>query len=202
MAQEFVWRKKELHALKSMVIASRGTHASQLHVRAAIPLLYAHWEGFVKQISGYYLEFVARSKIKHRNLPPHFLARVVRRIIHDAISTSKTKACIDVVRFFRESMDSTSDINFRTGIATKANLNSDVLKDIVLALGLDYSLFATKEKLIDEKLLANRNNIAHGERCLVDADEYLSTHDGMLTVMQTFYDEIENSVLLERYRIS
>jgi hypothetical protein len=66
---------------------------------------------------------------------------------------------------------------------------------------LDYTFFATKEKLIDEQLLANRNSIAHGQHCMVDAEEYLSLHDEILGAMQNFYDQIENAVILGSYKL-
>jgi hypothetical protein len=50
-------------------------------------------------------------------------------------------------------------------------------------------------------LLANRNSIAHGQHCMVDAEEYLSLHDEILGAMQNFYDQIENAVILGSYKL-
>ncbi len=72
LAAEFAWRKKELHGLKTIVIANEKTHNRDLCIRAAVTLLYAHWEGSVKQAAGYYLEFVARSDCATNSFPGTF----------------------------------------------------------------------------------------------------------------------------------
>jgi hypothetical protein len=42
------WRKKELSTLR-ILIATRGrAHEQAALRRAAVPILYAHWEGFAK----------------------------------------------------------------------------------------------------------------------------------------------------------
>jgi hypothetical protein len=107
---------------------------------------------------------------------------------------------LDLVAFFRSKAASQCKINWKTGINTKANLKSSVFQEIVASLGLDYSRFATKEKLIDEKLLKNRNSIAHGRYSLVGFEEYLELHDEMYGIMQDFYNQIENSAFLGSYR--
>ena len=83
----------------------------------------------------------------------------------------------------------------------KSNLNSEVLREIVASLGLNYSPFATKEKLLDEKLLANRNSIAHGRHEVMAAKEYLSLHEDVFGLMQDFYNQVENAVLRKQYRV-
>jgi hypothetical protein len=75
-----------------------------------------------------------------------------------------------------------------------------VLREIALLLGLDYSRFETKEVLIDEKLLGNRNRIAHGEALLVDLNEYLSLHEEVHGVMQDFYNQIDNLAFTGSYQ--
>jgi hypothetical protein len=200
MSKEFAWRKKELHGLKVLVLANQATHFRDLCIRAAVTILYAHWEGIVKQLGGFYLEFVARKKLAHDKLPANFLAMAVSRLIRSASITSKIQPCLDVVIFFQTQMAARSQINWRSGIDTKSNLNSTTLREIVLLLGLDYTRFVTKEKLLDEKLLGNRNRIAHGQHSLVNLDEYLELHDEVQGIMQDLYNQIENLAFTGAYR--
>ena len=188
MQEEFAWRKKELHNLKVLVVSNEKTHSRDLCIRAAVTLLYAHWEGFVKFIGSCYLEFVARQKLTHDQLPSNFLAVCVSSLINDATESSKPQMRLDVVNFFRKDGATRSRIQWKSAINTQANLNSAVFRDIVLTLGLDYSQFATKEKLLDEKLLANRNRIAHGQHLLVVYEEYVELHDELIGIMQVFYN--------------
>jgi hypothetical protein len=192
MQKEFAWRKKELHGLKSLVIANENTHNRDLFIRAAVALLYAHWEGFIKEIGRTYLDFVAEKKLRYDELPPHFLAMAIGRLVKDAGATSKIQPSIELVEFFQSHMGERSHLSAGAGIVTKSNLRSDVLHEIVRTLGLDYSRFATKEKLLDEKLLGNRNQIAHGQYVLVKYDEYLNLHGEVMGMMQDFYNQIDN----------
>src|SRR5438105_9171667 len=84
MSEEFAWRKKELHSLKMLVHANETTRNRDMCIRAAVPLLYAHWEGIVKQLGSCYLEFVARQKLKHGELPANFLAMAIRKMLRVA----------------------------------------------------------------------------------------------------------------------
>ncbi|MDB5342495.1 MAG: hypothetical protein JWP89_872 [Schlesneria sp.] len=85
-------------------------------------------------------------------------------------------------------------------INTKSNLNSVVFREIAAVLGIDYSQFATREKLIDEKLLAHRNKIAHGQYLAVEFDEYVALHGEILEMMQEFHDQIENLAMRKAFR--
>ena len=54
---EIGWRKKELKLFKDKI----PTEKSELQVamlRSSIPIIYAHWEGFVKTACEYYWEYV------------------------------------------------------------------------------------------------------------------------------------------------
>src|SRR5207244_1981388 len=81
MSEEFAWRKKELHQLKSMVVANENAPHQDLFIRAAVTLLYAHWEGFIKNIGTAYLEFVASRRLPNAELSSPFLALVIGRLV-------------------------------------------------------------------------------------------------------------------------
>jgi hypothetical protein len=199
MSHEFAWRKKELHALKGLVVANEKKPSQDLYIRAAVPLLYAHWEGFVKQIAKMYLEFVGRQKLRHDQLSRHFLAMAVGRLVRGTAASSKIEPCLTVVAFFESQLPTRSQLEWKHGVNAKSNLNADVFREIVLTLGLDYSRFETKEKILDEKLLNNRNRIAHGQYSMVGYEEYVALHDEMLALMQDFYNQIDNDANLGRY---
>jgi MAE_28990/MAE_18760-like HEPN len=200
MAAEFAWRKKELTGLKTIVIANETTHNRALCVRAAITLLYAHWEGFVKNIGTFYLGFVAKRKLKHSELADSFLAFSISGLMRDAATNNTVQPSLDLVALFRSHSDTRSSLKWRNGIRTKGNLGSAVFREIVQVLGLDYSRFATKEKLIDEKLLHTRNNVAHGHSLAMESKEYLALHDVVFGMMQDFYNQVENAATTGTYR--
>lgn len=53
---EMAWRIREISDFK---LATKGRSPNtQTFVRAGVALVYAHWEGFIKSASQYYLSFV------------------------------------------------------------------------------------------------------------------------------------------------
>uniref|UniRef100_UPI0024BA338C MAE_28990/MAE_18760 family HEPN-like nuclease n=1 Tax=Mesonia mobilis TaxID=369791 RepID=UPI0024BA338C len=70
---EFSWRRKELTLLKNKIPLVKNPLQSAM-IRATLPLLYAHWEGFVKVSLSYYLEYVSYKGLKHNELKTQFIA--------------------------------------------------------------------------------------------------------------------------------
>lgn len=202
LAAEMSWRRKELHDLKTIVLDNAKSRRRDMCIRAAVPLLYAHWEGFVKRTGTDYLEFVARQRIRHGRLPPNFLAMAMRAILHNATASTKVQLSIDAIDFFRSKMGDKSKITWQGAVNTRANLKSPVFREIVTSLGLDYSAFATREKLIDEMLLNTRNKIAHGQYLLVDVEQYKTLHGEVVAMMQDFYQQIDNAAFSGAYQIT
>lgn len=201
MSTEFAWRKKELAGLKAMVIATQSPSSRDMRIRAAVTLLYAHWEGFIKNIGTLYVEFVANQRLKHNELSTSFLAVVIHSMVQEVGLSNKIKPCMELADFFRSEGEARSSLAWRSAVQTKSNLSSVVLKEIVISLGLDYSRFETKEKLLDEQLLNNRNNIAHGKDRVIREEEYIDLHGNILGMMQDFYNQIENATLTSAFRV-
>ena len=203
ISSEFAWRKKELSLLKTMVVSNKSkTAVVDSYIRMALPLLYAHWEGFVKAISISYLEYVVRQQMKINEAADCFVALATKKILYDTGESEKIRFQIELIQFLREHGDEKCTFNWKGAINTKSNLKSHVFKEIVQAIGLDYSLHKTKEVLIDEKLLGNRNRIAHGKFLLVDAKDYLLIHDEVFNLMMTFHNQVSNAALSREYELS
>ncbi len=66
-------------------------------------------------------------------------------------------------------------------------------------LGLDYSFYETKEVIIDEKLLAKRNKIAHGEYLDIDENDYDELHRQIISMMDHFSNQIDNCAATKQY---
>ena len=199
LAAEFAWRKKELHGLKTIVIANEKTHNRDLCIarRSRFSMRTGRVQLNRQQVTTW---SSCAQRLRHEQLSRHFLAMAIRRLIHNAATTTKIQPCLEVVEFFRSRLTGRSKIRAKYGVDTKSNLKSAVFREIVTCLGLDYTRFATKEKLIDEKLLANRNQIAHGQYLLVTHDDYLDLHDEVLGIMQELQDQIENAAFAGSYR--
>ena len=68
------WRKKEITTILFTVKNQKRAHVKQAYLRASIPILYAHWEGYTKEASSYYVEFVDRQKLTYSELTTNFIS--------------------------------------------------------------------------------------------------------------------------------
>lgn len=199
ITEELVWRRKELTELKALVEASHGELRSRVVVRAAVALLYAHWEGFVKKTSAYYLEFVASHRLPYGRLAANFVALTLRAKFQALGASNKVSGGNELADFFCTALDRQSSVPYREGVDTKSNLTSKALLDVLDALGLDRTQFATRLHFIDANLVNPRNHIAHGEELSLTTSEYLDLHNDVLSLIETYRNEIENSSVQKRY---
>ena len=201
IANSLAWRKKEITGLR-ILIATRGReHERELLRRVAVPVLYAHWEGFAKEASVYYLELISRQRLKYGELRENFLALAARGRIRQAAESRRLATHMPVIDFILQSQDEVAQIPVNATIDTESNLSSSVLRDILLCLGLQYnSTWSTKELLIDGSLLRTRNEVAHGDRTVVSEATYLQLHELVLELLEQFRTAIENAAAQRLYR--
>ncbi|MDB9311934.1 MAE_28990/MAE_18760 family HEPN-like nuclease [Spirulina sp. CS-785/01] len=199
--QELVWRKKELSQLKSLINTTYNPKKKVL-LRSGITILYAHWEGFIKVAANSYLEFVAMQRLHYCELTNNFIAVAFKEQLDQAKATNKASLYIECFTFLQNQLSQRSNLPYKNVISTASNLTSSVFKEIVVLLGLDYSFYESKEVLIDEKLLKQRNNIAHGNYLEIDNESYNELHKEIIIIMDTFRNEIENYAVTEQYKVS
>lgn len=195
--QEFSWRKKELVDIKSSVNTIKNA-LLDTEIRKGILLLYAHWEGFIKQASIKYLDYISCKKFKKNELKENFACIMFRQKFKNCSSSSKMKVHLDAAKSLF--LDDTVCYDATTQIKTEANLSSMVFEDILLTIGFDFSKYDTKKGLIDIDLLKARNSIAHGERRMMDKSLFNATFDGIIVIMDNFKTDIQNACCTEDYK--
>lgn len=206
LSNELSWRKRELYELRSIIeqyTSPSNIKPSRRNVvlRSTITMIYAHWEGFIKTSASAYLEFVAAQRLKNIELAPQFMALSTRPLLNNMFQSKKATDHIAVVDFFLNNMNDRSHIPYRDVINTESNLSSKVFENIVIMLGLDYSIFATKEKLIDDKLLYLRNSIAHGQHISVDYQSVRELLEQVISMMEQFRNQIDNAASTKSFKL-
>jgi len=198
LARDLSWRKKELTLSKSLVENANEKKRSTF-IRGAVLLLYAHWEGFIRCASIEYAKFVSIRRLQYSELNSAFVALEIRKRLpagaHRDISTY-----IEICEFFRSGLrERMGQIHKQDTISTKSNLTSKVLKEIMLALNLDYRNFETRAHMIDDQLVFNRHSIAHGEQLMVDLAEYEDLYSGVIELLDEFLNQITNAANSKSY---
>lgn len=203
-ASELAWRKKELQSIRILVKDryNLSLNSKNALLRSIVALTYAHWEGFIKSCAAAYVEYVAMQRLKHNELSLSFLALAVRPMLNSAAQSKQAEDHIKLVKFFLDEMTNRSSMPYKDVISTESNLSSTVLRNIVIMLGFDYSPYVTKEKLIDDKLVKLRNQIAHGEYIGVDEQEILELQEQCISLMETFQTQIDNALAVQQFLAS
>lgn len=200
-AQEIAWRRRELSELKRLVeTSSENAIAQRALTRGAVALLYAHWEGIVKRLTETYLEFVSMQRLKNSELADCMLAIIIRSKFRDTEFSFKLDSHLDVLKFFRNEMDARSKLPTKKVIQTESNLSSKVFSEILFTVGLDSAAYEPKFHLIDQRLLAKRNHVAHGQLLEIDESEYLELHAEVSDLLTLYRNDLENAAITRSFK--
>ncbi|HXF15859.1 MAG TPA: MAE_28990/MAE_18760 family HEPN-like nuclease [Burkholderiales bacterium] len=193
--KNLAWRKQELTQLKFLADSASAQNARVLR-RAGIGLLYAHWEGFVKDTSNSYLKYLARGTMEVGKLKSCFVAIALSGDILSAGQAKKTSSharLVDIVRDLGTPPPATKRIPTKGVISTRSNLKGEVLREIAATLGIDYAPFALKEKPVIDRLVQYRNSIVHGKGLPIQQNEYEELHREIISLMDTYKDLIQDA---------
>ena len=200
--KEMSWRRKELSAIKSNIFVAKE-FAKNTALRSGIAILYAHWEGMIKNIATAYLLFVANQRLQYKELKNNFWSIAVKNDLLGFDETRKSSRHNKIIKNIRNMEDKRAHIPYEDVIKTKSNLNSDVFIEIMETIGLDYSQYEGNFKLLDEVLLKMRNEIAHGEKpeyIDLDQDRFNEVYDKIVDMMNMFSIQIMNAACLKEYK--
>lgn len=198
MLDELGWRRKELQYLKAL--AEKGVASAAL-TRAAVALLYAHWEGFVKTAASAYIEHVRLQQLRLSELKPNFVALGARKYAEVAGQGGRWKFQIEFCEFVRSSSAVVASWPKGWTVDTGANLSTKVFQDIVAIVGASYrSEFQIAEKPTIERLLELRNAVAHGDYLGVDLTEFGRLHDKIDELLVLFCNDLDNAAAMKLYR--
>ncbi|WP_449337591.1 MAE_28990/MAE_18760 family HEPN-like nuclease [Streptomyces griseus] len=195
------WRRKELSVFKGQVEkAEAGVRPALL--RASIALLYAHWEGFVKNCAHAYLCYLASLRLSYLQLRPELAALAMRVRLEEFETTNRSLIHATLVRDMREGSSSRAKIpTSRDAVRTLSNLNYDRLCDILCSVGCDFSRYASYRDLIDEQLLAARNKIAHGEEEYIRLTDWDDLREEIIKMMDDISTQVLNSATQKSYLV-
>ena len=193
------WRKKELTDLKFAVQRARRSHRNMM-LRAAICLLYSHWEGFIKEAATSYVCFVALRGLKFQEVAPNLVALGWRAEIQSAGRSNLATLHTELTRRIIGGQEETFRPNWDTAIDARSNLDSKVLHEVLCVVGINREEYTSRGPVIDERLVKNRNGIAHGQGVTIEQDDYDQLHDIVVQMLDLFRNDIENAAAQGAYQ--
>lgn len=200
--KEMSWRRKELSAIKSNIFVARE-FAKNTALRSGIAILYAHWEGMIKNTATAYLSFVSNQRLQYKELKNNFWSIAIKNDLLGFDATRKSSRHNKIIKNVRSMENQRAHIPYEDIIKTKSNLNSEVFIEIMETIGLDYSQYEGNFKLLDEVLLKMRNEIAHGEKLEyidLDKERFDEVYEKIVEMMNIFSAQIMNAACLKEYK--
>jgi hypothetical protein len=197
---EMAWRRREISSLVTLMKASAPTTQNIL-IRAAIPLLYAHWEGFGRACLSRYLEFVSYRSKRFKELKPSFLYLAMAPSLKEA-SKGNISAGINIFHEANRILEEKNKDPFRKRINTRSNLRHDVLLELLVLCGLAAEEFESYSSFINQEICDPRNEIAHGSGGAPQLDTFLRRRDEAFGIMTQLQTAVTNAAIGESYLIA
>ncbi len=194
------WRKKEFTTIRFMVAVARQ-HEKIVLTKAAIALLYAHWEGHIKTAAEAYICYLNFKAHKYSEMKDNFTQLSLTDKFTQGFSIKKFASQKEIFEYLTGSLSEPFKVDEKKIIDTESNLKSAVLFNIMGQLGLDMKDFELKENFIDTIMLKNRNSIAHGDRVKEKEleDAYNALESELLEMIVTFQNLIRNAAANQEY---
>lgn len=197
--EDFAWRRKELTVIFTSVKSSK-TLQLNTNIRIGVVMLYAHWEGFIKNAAEYYLIFVASRKLTLKQLSNSMIAVSLKSKLKEFEETNKNTIHTQLINYLLGDLNIRAQIPTENIIKTQSNLNSGILREILSIIDVDYSFYELKEKYIDSQLLRIRNSVAHGQNPEIDEAEFYELYREITSLMTAIKGEITNNAILSNYQ--
>lgn len=198
--QDLAWRKHEIITITGQVTSSRKSAKITL-MRAAIALMYSHWEGHVKNASEIYLAYLNSISPKYIDMKDNFKHISLRSKFDEGFSIKDYSSQKEIYEYILFGLNCNFSVNEKHIVKTNSNLKSEVFINIMEQLGLEFTDLELKSNFIDQVLLNNRNCIAHGER-LNDQDitnAYENIKNEIIDMLEIVNRTIRNAACNREY---
>lgn len=199
LTADIAWRKKEISQFKLEAKSQKSGIPIPTLVRAGIPIVYAHYEGFTKCCATNYCAFLEEQREKTLHLSSFAIAQAYKSQLDLAAQSSSTHLFAEFIdTIFMNKIQKSFPIN--SSINTESNLSSSVLEKMYKSFGIDYSRYTIADKaFIDTQVLEKRNKIAHGEKCNVDKDDFVRICNGIEELLERICTDFTNHVTLKAH---
>jgi MAE_28990/MAE_18760-like HEPN len=155
-------RREQITKIRRIVKDQDQTMLKEISILMSLPILYANWEGFVKESLLIYLEYIKAQNLECKELRPALIAYALNKDFNRLKGNQNTDTLVSVTESFLKIIENPFGIA-ELSVDTKSNLKWKVLIDICDKLSIDISSMSSFKRKINS-LVEKRNSIAHGGR--------------------------------------
>jgi hypothetical protein len=207
LQEERAWRRKELTNVKALVFDSRAAFEHTI-TRAAVLLLYSHWEGYIKKITELFFHYLNFKGFKYSELSLNFKSLGILGQFEGDFPHKQFSSYLKATEFITTECESIKfKLDIEKHIDTKSNLSTDVIADLTSKLGINPDVFIKNKYHIDSRLLKYRNAIAHGERTdnnpeyCITREMFYDLYSKISNMMDQFEALVINHIEVESYKL-
>jgi MAE_28990/MAE_18760-like HEPN len=189
-------RRLEITRLRRIIVQFSNSTLETTVVRMSIPMLYAHWEGCVKETCQIYIEYIEDAVPTAGCLKPAILGYLWTyelRKLSGGVGFDKKHS---IAKLALTALG--KPVCFRDAertVDTKSNLNFDALEEISKHLCLDISSLREDKRHLDA-LVNLRNNIAHGANPSgLEASDFEQYASSVLKYIEKFEMVLREAIL-------
>src|SRR5712692_3992085 len=155
-------RREEITYVRRVVAELRDTTLAQTAMLMAIPMLYAHWEGFVKESVELYIEYIEKQDLAPARVNPIVFSFAIRKRLGSLIHSGSVERIGEFAKWMIGMVATPVKFDDKT-VETRANLSFANLKTMCETLSIDVARLESEKRKLDG-LVHRRNNIAHTGR--------------------------------------
>lgn len=189
------WRDGELAIFK------QNPHKVNIKLwsRMCLPMIYAHWEGYVVNALKLLIGYLNDLKLSPNEVPTKLVVLGLGTRYNSLSGKQSFEQKIEFTDKFKELFQKA--LKFKTKVDNKSNLNSKVLEELCLVFGFEFVAFDSVTSDID-RIVTFRNRIAHGENSIIPQSESIENYIVSVTnATDILLAQIEEFVYNENYRL-
>lgn len=203
-------RKKEITDFYMYIQGCQSSGIAEILNKSFILLLYAHWEGFIKEYTIKYFSFIISQKLVLSKLTENFLLIYLKSLLKTYKvdkNIFQEKKILDLVSKGSKFKIKIDEYFEKYTVGSENNLKFKNYKNICTILNYDFidetNIFETNL----EKLVHNRNSIAHTglkakENTYSDILDIEIMKNLIIGEMENFHSFIEKNVVNREYLVS
>ncbi|MCJ2129411.1 MAE_28990/MAE_18760 family HEPN-like nuclease [Methylobacterium sp. E-045] len=194
-------RREEVNLVLRVVAGQEGTVLEQTAAIMALPVLYAHWEGFVKETVSQYIEYIEMQRLHPRTTHPTIFSFAMRKRLKALIDSGSIERMTNFASWIVGT--AVEPLRFADKkVVTGGNLSYNNLKELCDSLKIDVVHIESDRKKIDA-LVNRRNNIAHtGRPPRLDKNDVADDASLVIGLIEKFEVILRECVDANRFRSS